>query len=94
MQTLKKTQLGAEKKYLKKLYRKYGRVTQPLQKKLEERGYELVNLGTTKRCFTRGGEVGYKQCTSSNAAYYGIGFHNISRGGYPVYRAFVKRVEK
>lgn len=100
METISKKQLGAETTFLKRIYRKFGKVNKEFQKILEERGYELHDLGTSKRCYTSSGEVGYKHVANSNVIFWGIGIYN--RGvksrkndmSYSIYRAWIKRVEQ
>jgi hypothetical protein len=101
MKTLKKSQIGAETKVLRKMYEKHGRVTRQMQKELEKRGYEYRELGTSQRCFTFSGEIGFKKEAHNftEKELWGIGFHNISKGSrlnrgmsFPIYRAYVKRI--
>lgn len=98
METIKKTQLGAETRVLKIMYKKYGKVTQAMQDILTARGYELHELGTSKKCYTCSGMIGKKEFANDTNTYFGIGICNISKkcrsNGYNVniYRAWVKEV--
>lgn len=100
METIKKTQLGAETRVLNRLYKKFGRVTVRMQEILEKRGYTLCELGTGTRSYTFSGDVGKKYFANDNEIYFGIGICNISKKqrnsgfSYVIYRAYVKKLEK
>ena len=98
METLSKKQIGGETVALKRLYKKFGRVNKAMQKALEKKGYELYDLGTSRKCWTCSGDVGKKHFANDEQVYFGIGIHNRSvkmrNGGLSVnvYRAWVKKV--
>lgn len=97
METIKKTQLGGETTALKALYKKFGRVNKQMQKILEDRGYELTDLGTSSKCYTLSGMVGSKHIANDDNEYFGIGIYNKSivtknRISVNVYRAWIKKI--
>lgn len=101
MESIKKNQLGGTAAALKRLHKKFGgRVTAKFAEMLEEKGFVLVDLGTSKRCYTFSGMVGYHRIVNDDNLYFGIGISNrLVRGrrtkvSVPLYRAYVKRVEK
>lgn len=100
METLRKTQLGAETRVLNEMYGKYGRVNKAMQAELTKRGYILCDLGTSKKCYTTSGSVGKKNFANDSSVYFGVGIYNIGKRcksngiNVSVYRAWVKRVEE
>ena len=98
METLKEKELKEEKKRLHDLYNHYGRISVRAQEELSSMGYELYDLGTSKRCYTCSGDVGVQFRARDDKKYFGIGVANRSvtaKNGIrvSVYRAWIKRIE-
>ena len=99
METLKKKELKKEALILKKMYEEHGRVTKSMQAKLAAKGYELCDLGTSKKCYTYSGKIGEHIRVRDDQRYFGIGIYNRSvrpKGcafSVNIYSAWIKRIE-
>lgn len=93
METISKKSIKRESVTLSEMYKRYGRVTKKMQKDLQKMGYTLLELGTSKRCYTISGEVKIHHKAHEGASFFGIGIYNIQIGRNNVYRAFVKKIK-
>lgn len=93
METISKKSIKRESVTLSEMYNRYGRVTKKMQEELQKSGYSLTDLGTSKKCYTRSGEIKRHYKANEGEIYFGIGFYNIQIGRNNVYRAFVKRIK-
>ena len=97
MKTITINRIKKETRYLNALVTKYGRVTKPFQIELTKLGYELRDLGTSKRCFTSSCVIGEKFRANDTTKYFGIGIYNHGTSTntgirVQVYRAWVKEI--
>ncbi|RMD51596.1 hypothetical protein D6827_01995 [Candidatus Parcubacteria bacterium] len=85
---------------LKRIHKAKGnRNTEKIRELLARWGYEFANLGTASAQYSYSGRVGIHYISARNTwglaegTYLVWGAANRNRGGYPLYRGFVKRLD-
>jgi len=95
MNTIKRTEVKKEIKNLKKIVNQFQIMTPKICKELEEKGYELCDLGTGTSAYTCSRVVNKMDIKSRfylNGKFLVAGLSNRRYGKGSMYRGYVKKI--